>query len=289
LIEQGSLYAGYGVYTGTAELKDGPIWVLPLKRFLKELTAGAVLAAGRQTRRTSHPLLALPVRQSDLGARLPDVPHAGRAQAVSGVDPVRVGNADPGPTCIALDRPTQVPCRGLGVGMAGQSLYTQHVAVQVELTHDERAPQGLGSEPTDPRLLPDPPDTIVYAHVAQGPATLTDQQGICTPGPLSVKLCIAPDQGRHPVIQRNRPLHLPMPVSDPQPGPLAKAGVSDRDPADLHCLEPCIQEQVDDEFVHDRADPSPAPGLIGLALHTRNDAGYRLGRECPGLASSSAS
>jgi hypothetical protein len=35
--------AGYGVYMGTAELKDGPLRVLPLQRFFKELTSGRVL------------------------------------------------------------------------------------------------------------------------------------------------------------------------------------------------------------------------------------------------------
>ena len=47
LIAQGSLQAGYGTYLGTAELKDGPLRVFPLKRFLKELTSGQVLVAGR--------------------------------------------------------------------------------------------------------------------------------------------------------------------------------------------------------------------------------------------------
>ncbi len=35
--------SGYGVYTGTAELKDGPIRVLPLHAFLRALVAGEVL------------------------------------------------------------------------------------------------------------------------------------------------------------------------------------------------------------------------------------------------------
>lgn len=35
--------AGFGVYTGTAELKDGPLRVLPLNVFLRELAAGRVL------------------------------------------------------------------------------------------------------------------------------------------------------------------------------------------------------------------------------------------------------
>lgn len=47
LIAQGSLQAGYGIYMGAAELKDGPLRVFPLKRFLKELASGHVLVAGR--------------------------------------------------------------------------------------------------------------------------------------------------------------------------------------------------------------------------------------------------
>jgi predicted AAA+ superfamily ATPase len=43
LIEDGIVQAGFGVYTGTAELKDGPIRVLPLKTFLKALASGTVL------------------------------------------------------------------------------------------------------------------------------------------------------------------------------------------------------------------------------------------------------
>ena len=35
--------AGFGVYTGTAELKDGPLRVLPVNVFLRELAAGRVL------------------------------------------------------------------------------------------------------------------------------------------------------------------------------------------------------------------------------------------------------
>jgi predicted AAA+ superfamily ATPase len=48
LITQGSLQAGYGVYTGVTELKDGPLWIFPVKRFLKELASGGVLV-GRGT------------------------------------------------------------------------------------------------------------------------------------------------------------------------------------------------------------------------------------------------
>jgi predicted AAA+ superfamily ATPase len=43
LIAGGIVGAGYGVYTGTAVLKDGPLRVLPLPRFLKALAAGEVL------------------------------------------------------------------------------------------------------------------------------------------------------------------------------------------------------------------------------------------------------
>jgi hypothetical protein len=46
LIGEGKLQAGYGIYTGSVELKDGPLRVFPLKRFLKELAAGHVLVAG---------------------------------------------------------------------------------------------------------------------------------------------------------------------------------------------------------------------------------------------------
>jgi len=45
LIAQGSLQAGFGTYLGSAELKDGPLRVFPLKRFLKELASGHVLVA----------------------------------------------------------------------------------------------------------------------------------------------------------------------------------------------------------------------------------------------------
>ncbi len=34
---------GIGVYTGTVELKDGPVRVLPIRQFLDELAAGRVL------------------------------------------------------------------------------------------------------------------------------------------------------------------------------------------------------------------------------------------------------
>jgi predicted AAA+ superfamily ATPase len=43
LIADGIVGAGFGVYTGTVELKDGPLRVLPLKTFLRELSSGSVL------------------------------------------------------------------------------------------------------------------------------------------------------------------------------------------------------------------------------------------------------
>jgi predicted AAA+ superfamily ATPase len=43
LIDDGFIDRGFGVYTGTAELKDGPLRVLPLLTFLKALAAGDVL------------------------------------------------------------------------------------------------------------------------------------------------------------------------------------------------------------------------------------------------------
>jgi predicted AAA+ superfamily ATPase len=43
LIEDGIVQAGFGVYTGSVELKDGPLRVLPLTKFLEELAAGNVL------------------------------------------------------------------------------------------------------------------------------------------------------------------------------------------------------------------------------------------------------
>lgn len=50
VIAQGSLQAGYGMYLGTTELKDGSLRVFPLKRFLQELALGHVLVAGRGKR-----------------------------------------------------------------------------------------------------------------------------------------------------------------------------------------------------------------------------------------------
>jgi predicted AAA+ superfamily ATPase len=43
LIDDGFIDRGFGVYTGTAELKDGPLRVLPMLAFLKALAAGDVL------------------------------------------------------------------------------------------------------------------------------------------------------------------------------------------------------------------------------------------------------
>ena len=44
LIAEGQLTAGHGVYTGTSELKAGPLRVWPVKSFLLRLAAGDVLA-----------------------------------------------------------------------------------------------------------------------------------------------------------------------------------------------------------------------------------------------------
>ncbi len=43
LMADGSLQAGYGIYTGETELKDGPLRIFPLKTFFKELAAGNIL------------------------------------------------------------------------------------------------------------------------------------------------------------------------------------------------------------------------------------------------------
>jgi predicted AAA+ superfamily ATPase len=43
LIDAGMIHSGFGVYSGKAELKDGPLRILPLKKFLKELSAGNIL------------------------------------------------------------------------------------------------------------------------------------------------------------------------------------------------------------------------------------------------------
>ncbi len=42
--ETDTIQAGYGVYTGDAELKDGPLRVWPVKRFTKLLAAGDLFA-----------------------------------------------------------------------------------------------------------------------------------------------------------------------------------------------------------------------------------------------------
>ena len=46
LVSEGRLKAGYGIYLGASELKDGPIRVFPMKPFLKELTSGNILVSG---------------------------------------------------------------------------------------------------------------------------------------------------------------------------------------------------------------------------------------------------
>jgi predicted AAA+ superfamily ATPase len=43
LVEQGVLTRAHGVYTGTAERKDGPVRVWPVLSFLRELTKGTIL------------------------------------------------------------------------------------------------------------------------------------------------------------------------------------------------------------------------------------------------------
>jgi len=43
MVTDGVVGRGFGVYTGAAELKDGPVRVLPLTRFLRELASGRVL------------------------------------------------------------------------------------------------------------------------------------------------------------------------------------------------------------------------------------------------------
>ena len=43
LVADRIIRSGVGVYTGTVELKDGRLRVLPLKIFLRELTAGNIL------------------------------------------------------------------------------------------------------------------------------------------------------------------------------------------------------------------------------------------------------
>ena len=43
LVDDGTLAAGYGVYTGATELKDGSLRIWPLQRFFRELTDGRIL------------------------------------------------------------------------------------------------------------------------------------------------------------------------------------------------------------------------------------------------------
>lgn len=40
LLAEGIVQTSFGVYTGTMELKDGPLRVLPMSRFLKVLAQG---------------------------------------------------------------------------------------------------------------------------------------------------------------------------------------------------------------------------------------------------------
>jgi predicted AAA+ superfamily ATPase len=55
LIDAGALQTGYGVYTGKLQLKDGPVRILPLSRFLGELASGAVLAGQGSRSRDAAP------------------------------------------------------------------------------------------------------------------------------------------------------------------------------------------------------------------------------------------
>jgi uncharacterized protein len=43
LIDASAVQEGYGVYTGTSEMNDGPVRVMPLSRFLERLSAGEIL------------------------------------------------------------------------------------------------------------------------------------------------------------------------------------------------------------------------------------------------------
>jgi predicted AAA+ superfamily ATPase len=43
LIDASAVQEGYGIYTGTSEMKDGPVRVMPLYRFLELLASGKVL------------------------------------------------------------------------------------------------------------------------------------------------------------------------------------------------------------------------------------------------------
>ena len=48
LMADGNIEAGFGIYTGTKELKDGLLRVMPLRRFLKELTCGHIFPANQR-------------------------------------------------------------------------------------------------------------------------------------------------------------------------------------------------------------------------------------------------
>lgn len=43
LLDQGVLKAGHGVYTGSMELKDGPLRIWPILRFIRALATGDIL------------------------------------------------------------------------------------------------------------------------------------------------------------------------------------------------------------------------------------------------------
>ena len=47
LMAEGIIEAGFGIYTGTEELRDGPLRVMPLKRFFEVLASGQVFSAER--------------------------------------------------------------------------------------------------------------------------------------------------------------------------------------------------------------------------------------------------
>jgi predicted AAA+ superfamily ATPase len=55
LIDAGALRTGYGVYAGTVRLKDGPVRVLPLSLFLRELASGALLVGQGSRSRNAAP------------------------------------------------------------------------------------------------------------------------------------------------------------------------------------------------------------------------------------------
>ncbi len=43
-MDEGFIQAGFGVYNGAIELRDGPVRVLPLRQFFKALTQGGIFA-----------------------------------------------------------------------------------------------------------------------------------------------------------------------------------------------------------------------------------------------------